>query len=159
LFFLSTNVNTVLAQNTDAATATASARIIEPATVSGDGTDAIYFGNLKTSAHAGSIVLDAETNDYGAITGGITTSNPNQDRHAAEFTVTGEPGFQFEVTITGSSTTSPGVLSDLHVYPEEHVINSGGSATFRIGGKLSLQANIINFKIYTSDVAVTVTYN
>jgi hypothetical protein len=156
LFCTSTKI---FAQNSDGAVGTAVARIIEPMTVSGDGTNELKFGNLKTSAHSGTIEVDAETNDYGAITGGITTNNPNQDRHAASFNVTGEPGFQFTVTITGSSTTSPGVVSDLEVYPAEHALDNSGNASFRVGGKLSLQGNLHNFKIYTSDIAVTVNYD
>lgn len=137
-------------------TASASATVATPIAISE--TSSMNFGTVVASATAGTAVLSTA----GAVTttGGVTTlaSTPS----AAAFSVTGQSGQTFSVSLPTSATLSSGA-NNMTIDTFNHSLGTtptltGGTATFSVGATLNVSANQAA-GAYSGTYAVTVNYN
>jgi hypothetical protein len=173
--------NVASAQNSASATGTAVARIIEPISISAtDGS--LRFGNIISDADGGSVSITAwggwenpsnnpttTYNGLSALTGwwngvyGVAGGTNNVQ--TGNFTVTGEPGFHYLITIPSSVTMTAGDGSTMnctldnpyHDVLDESVLNNVGTAYFGVGGTLYVDADQMN-GTYSAEFTCTVNY-
>ena len=156
LLAFSLNVNAQVS-----ATADASATIITPIAISV--TTNMDFGNVAASGTAGTVIL--ATDGSRSVTGGVTlpatTGSPTQ----AVFSVTGESGFTYSITLPGTVTLDDGLGNTMDVdtftsNPSGSGTLTGGSETLNVGGTLNVGINQ-TAGTYTNntDLTVTVNYN
>lgn len=158
----------VMAQSSATTTGNATATVIRPITIS-NSVD-LAFGNVVPSGVAGTLTLTAASSTVATPAGGITqpATTPGT-RTAALFTVGGEGGFTYAITlpstaqtITGpaaatmtvtaftSSPSATGVLSN--------AIGAAGTQSLYVGGTLNVGVGQAAGN-YTGTFSVTVDYN
>jgi Mat/Ecp fimbriae major subunit len=161
--------NVATAQNSASATGTATARIIEPISISA--TDGILkFGNIVSSPEGGTVTVtgngSVSYNGVVALTGWWNTSQSgSQATGPAGFTVSGEPYFHYltsypssVVMTSGESNTMTCTLSaPTHAVLDQAIISNVGYDTFNMGGTLTVAADQPNGS-YSGTFTVTVWY-
>ena len=140
-----------------ATTATASAEIITALKIVKD-TD-LNLGTIAPDADVATVFV---LTPAGATTGSTATDMDATGRSVATFTITGEDGETFEITIDPSITLSGGTGPDmtLTLTPDLGLTGnafSSGSATLNVGGSLALAANQ-GSGTYSGTINVSVAY-
>ena len=157
-----------MAQSSATTTGNATATVIRPITIVNAGD--LAFGNVVPSGIAGTLALTAASSTVATAAGGITqpVATPGI-RTAAVFTVGGEGGFTYAITlpstpqtITGPAaatmtvtafTSSPSATGTL-----SNALGSAGTQTLYVGGTLNVGVNQ-GAGSYTGTFGVTVAYN
>ncbi len=158
---------TAQAQPTSAsATATANATLIQPITLLKN-TDLAFGSLVRPSLGSNTVTIDPSSGNR-TITGtGDASLAPNQTASRATYSVAGEGGSTFSVTVptsftmtrAGGSETIPVALSASALSGSlSGQLGVGGSANFSIGGSLPL-SNATIAGDYTGTFDVTVGYN
>lgn len=157
--------NVASAQNTASATGTATARIVEPISISA--TDGVLrFGNIVSDVDGGSVSVNyGGTASYSGIVAlsgwynGYSTSATS----AAGFSVSGEPYFHYIISLPSSVSMTSGensmTCSLWNPYHEElnTVIDNVGYDTFSVGGTLAVGPDQANGS-YSGTFTCTVSY-
>jgi len=159
-----TGISTASFAQTDVktATVTASATIITPITITK--IDDLNFGNIVSTTAGGKVVLSPAgvRTEAGvqlpAVTGTVT---------AASFTVTGQDGYAYAVTLPttaysiATGTGSANQLMSLDTFTSNTTGTlTGGTQTLKVGATLTLVANqIAGTYIGTTPFNVSVNYN
>ncbi len=158
LMTLSANV---MAQNTDNATATASAKIIAPIQLEND--RELNFGAIAKTSIGGNVTATPAENTV------IYFENPNaavttlsSNKSSARFIITGEEDALFGISFTDASLTGTGddmIISDFtSSVGTTSVQLIGTSMTFYVGATLQVNPNQATGE-YTGEFEVTVSYN
>lgn len=142
------------------ATATTTAVLVTPISIAK--TTDMDFGTVAASTLLGTVVLD--TANTRSITGGASLHGGTPT--AAVFTVTGEPGTGFAITIPSTDITLTDaslntlVVNSLVTLGASSILDGTGSKAIKVGATLNLPANAVA-GTYTnaSDLFVTVNYN
>jgi len=137
-------------------TASASATIATPIAISQ--TTAMNFGTVVASAATGTAVL--ATNSALTVTGGVQALGGTPA--AAAFSVTGQSGATFAITLPTTATLTSGA-NTMSLGTFAHSAGAtptltGGSSAFNVGATLSVGANQAA-GAYSGTYAVTVNYN
>jgi hypothetical protein len=161
-----------LAQQTATATTPASTTtIVAPITISNE--FALTFGGFATTSAIGTLTISPTGGR--AATGGVTITGNDVTGTAADFTVGGEAGYSYAISIPASlslTTGATGIGTDSsEIMTVDSFLTSltdgarvglltGGSESFTVGGKLNVNENQ-TVGSYTSETgfAVTVNYN
>jgi len=138
------------------ATATASGTIVTPIAISK--TVDMNFGNVAVSSSAGTVVLAAAGTR--SATGGVTLPATSGTVAAAQFTVTGESGYTYSVTLPASNTVKFGSNT---MTVNTFVSNTtgkltGGTEILKVGATLNVGASQAA-GTYISEAPFTVTVN
>jgi hypothetical protein len=145
------------------ATATASATIITPIGILK--TVDMNFGNVVTSAAAGTVVLTPAGTRSTTLGASIIPAQPGTVT-AATFTVSGSAGLTYSITLPASVTINNGVpsmtvdtfISNPAAGVGTGTIGGGGTQTLTVGATLNVGANQAP-GFYTSAAPFTVTVN
>jgi hypothetical protein len=128
------------AQSSASASATASARIITPIAI--NKVCDLRFGSIVPSNESGDVTISGSDR---TSTGGVTLITQGSTSYgSAKFNVTGEPSFNFNITVPGTLTLSDGNSHNLSVStssPSTGSLDASGAASFHVGGVLSVPAN------------------
>jgi hypothetical protein len=146
--------STLLAQPDTTAIATAKAKIVKP--VSATQSAQLRFGNCRSQNAPGTVTIDAQTDARSFA--GNASGNGGMPIGAASFSVSGEPGLNFSVSLPSVVTISSSVnVTNFTQYAASYTLNSLGSGSFKVGGRLNLPttASFANFAI---NVPITVNY-
>jgi hypothetical protein len=137
------------------------ARIITPITLANTGAQALDFGVIARGAVSSTIIVDKVASPSISVTGDaiVLSSSPQT---AAKFTVGGESGKTYSVTIpTGTQTITDGT-NILNItaftcsnYPTGTI---GTNDVFYVGGTLTVPSTAVA-STYTGTFNVTVAYN
>jgi hypothetical protein len=144
------------------ATATASATIITPIAITNAGD--MNFGNIAVSTAPGTVVLPAVLAPVRSATGGCTLPATTGTVSAAAFTVTGQTGFTYSITLPASaSLTGPGPAMTANAFVSTPTVLAGGlltggTQTLYVGATLNVAA-AQTAGVYTTATAFTVTVN
>ncbi len=152
------SINT-FAQNSDAATANASARIITKITVAKD-VD-LNFGTIAQTVTGGNVILSASSNE-------ATYTNPSSvilssEETRAHFNVTGEADATYgitlptEVSITRAEGSETMTVTDFVTASLTGNTLTNGNGAFYVGATLEVGANQVAGQ-YNGTFPVTVTY-
>lgn len=137
-------------------TASASATIATPIAISQ--TAGMDFGSVSASATAGTAVLS--TTGVLTPTGGVSALGGTPT--AAAFSVSGQSGSTFAISLPTSATLSNGASSmTLNAFAHNAGVTpalTGGTKTFNVGATLNIGANQAA-GAYSGTYAVTVNYN
>lgn len=144
------------------ATATATATIVSPIAIAKD-VD-MNFGNVAASAAPGTVVLDpAGTRTAG---GGVTLPATTGTVTAAQFTVTGTPGYTYAITLPAAALTitSGGPSMTVDNWTSNPVgagTLAAGTSTLTVGATLNVAAGQAPgvYGIPAETFTVTVNYN
>jgi hypothetical protein len=149
-------------QVTASATANASATIIAPITLTW--VSDLNFGNVVTSAATGTVTLDAAGTRTAGAGASILAAQPGTVT-VANFTVGGNVGWNYAITLPGSvSIDDPGLGDPMTVDTftstptTSGTIGAGGTQTLTVGATLHVGANQVA-GVYTSATPFTVTVN
>ena len=145
------------------ATASASANIIQPITITK--TVDMNFGNVAVSATipGTAILTPAGTRTTGG-SGGVTLPATTGTVSAASFTVAGQAGYTYAITLPVSCTISDGATHSMTVDnftsspTSTGVLSSGGTETLNVGATLNVAAGQAA-GLYTNATGVPVTVN
>jgi len=147
------------------ATASSTATIIEPITIEID--QNMNFGNLAVSATGGTVVLSPAAAALRDVTGGgagVTLPKTKGTVQAASFTIGGQAGYTYAVTLPTEDITLSGSVSGDMTLGTFTSSNDNGEgtvgSTLYVGGTLTVDASEVA-GTYTndSDLSVTVNYN
>ena len=144
------------AQNSATASANATATIVTPIAMSK--TADMAFAEVAAGSTAGTIILStagSRTATGGAKVGGGTSS-------AASFTVTGQAGYTYNITLPASAATLSSGANTMTVdnwvsNPTPSGTLTGGTSTLLVGGTLNVGASQAA-GAYTGTFSVTVAY-
>jgi hypothetical protein len=158
-----------MAQSTATGTGTATATVIRPITISDSSVD-LAFGNVVPSGVAGTLALTAASPTVATAGGGITqpVATPGT-RTAAVFTVGGEGGFTYAITLPSTPQTITGpaaatmtvtafASSPITTGTLSNALGAAGTETLYVGGTLNVGVNQAA-GAYTGTFSVTVAYN
>jgi hypothetical protein len=158
-FSLSSNAQTVV----ETASATAHATIITPITISK--VDNMEFGNIVATATGGTVVLSP---DNSRTESGVQLPVATGTVGAATFTVTGQDGYAYTVTLpsasysitTGLTPTATETMTLTAFTSDTTNTLTGGTQTLNVGATLNVVANQTP-GVYTSETPfdVKVNYN
>lgn len=144
------------------ATANASATIITPIAITT--TADMNFGNVAASAAPGTVVLTPA--GARSVTGGVTLPAITGSVSAAAFTVTGEDGFAYAITLPAAALTisSGGNTMTVGTWtsnPDGTGTLTGGTSNLTIGATLNVGANQASgtYGEPAETFTVTVNYN
>lgn len=144
------------------ATATATATIITPIAIVNAGN--MNFGNIAVSAVAGTVVLPAALAPVRTVTGGCTLPATVGTVSAAAFTVTGQAGFTYAITLpANASLTGPGAPMTANAFVSSPTVAAGGlltggTQTLYVGATLNVAGAQVA-GVYTTAAPFTVTVN
>ncbi len=163
LFFLGGFTSTLFAQEGVgvSATATASATIVEPISISR--TVDMDFGYLAVASSGGTIVLTPESTR--TVTGGIILPASAGTVTAASFTVTGAESYTYSITLPiGDVTIANGenimTVNNFTSTPSFTGTLSGGTQVLNIGATLNVLGNQSSGTYVSADpFTVMVNYN
>ena len=133
----------MFAQSNASASAPAEARIVAGIAIANNAN--LAFGQVVRSAAAGTVVLNPSTNDRTA-TGGVTLGQ-NAGFNAAQFTVTGEPAYKFQLTVPSSINISNGSATmkvdgfTTSLASNQGTLDVSGTTVFSLGATLNVDAN------------------
>jgi hypothetical protein len=162
LFLITLAAQNLNAQTNASATAATSAYIVTPIAIAK--TIDLNFGNIVPTSAAGTVVV--ATDGTRSFTGGAyafanSTGNPT----AASFTVTGESGATYSVTVNNPSFNVTNgsnnmLIDDITTSPSPTGVLTGGTQTLTVGATLNVTANQAP-GLYTNANAlqITVAYN
>lgn len=140
--------------DTDTTQGTATAEIVAPIAITHDSGASLNFGTVA-SGDAGTVVVS----QAGALGGGSTATTLTGSTYSADsFTVTGDAGRSFSITTTGGNVTSG---TDTMAFTTDAPASgtlTGGTASFSVGGTLTVGANQAAGS-YSGSYDATVTYN
>lgn len=145
-----------------AANAGASASIVSPMSLAKTGD--MSFGNTAVSSVAGGTVTLTPEGIRTAGGSGITLPATSGVISAAAFTVAGEPGFTYAITLPESAVMHGPGTADIMIdaftsYPSSTgTLSAGGTQTLKVGATLTLAA-AQSPGMYTNAAAVPVTVN
>ncbi|WP_298188770.1 DUF4402 domain-containing protein [Novosphingobium sp.] len=142
--------------NTSTASGSATATIVEPIVLTHTSGAALGFGRFTTGT-GGSVTVSAA--GVGSV-GGDVAFVPGSTNSADAFSVTGDASRSFSIS-TGAGTVTDGTTSiSFTTSPSAATgtLSSGGTATFSVGGQLTL-AGTEAAGAYTGTYSATVTYN
>lgn len=143
------------------ATATATATIVTPIAITKD-LD-MSFGNLAVSGTPGTVEL-TPSNTRNVI-GGVTMPITQGTVQAAKFTVTGQAGYTYAITLpTGSHTLESGanqmIADDFESLPNGVGTLTGGTSDLYVGATLHVGGTqAAGTYVSTAPFTVTVNYN
>jgi Domain of unknown function (DUF4402) len=146
------------AQNTASASFSVGAHIVSPLSIV-KVTD-MNFGDVVPSVAGGSVVLSTA----GVATpAGVNLGNGGAARTAATFTVSGQSGYTYAITLPGSSTISDGATHTMSVgsftsNPSGTGALVSGTQALALGATLTVGPNQTP-GVYSGSFNVTVTYN
>lgn len=149
---------TASAQSSDFATVTASAAVVAPISITaGNNMD---FGKIVATVAGGTVAVDAA----GALTATGVVSHSSSVGSAASFTVNGESGLTYNITLpttfdlAGPTGSTAMAVSNFSTDATNTL--TGGTETFHVAATLTVGANQMP-GAYTnsSDFTVTVAYN
>jgi hypothetical protein len=162
LFLITLAAQNLNAQTNASATAATSAYIVTPIAIAK--TVDLNFGNIVPTSAAGTVVVNtAGTRSFtgGAYAFANSTGNPT----AASFTVTGESGATYSITVNNTSFTVVNGSNDMTVdnittSPTPTGVLTGGTQTLTVGATLNVDANQAP-GLYTNanSLQITVAYN
>lgn len=142
--------------------ATASAKILTPIAVAKN--IDLNFGNVVASNSTGTVVIT--TGGVRSTTGGVFLPATNGTVSAAKFTVTGEDGFGYTLSVPASITLTNGASGSMTVdnFTTSVALTAGvltgGSQEVLVGATLNLAANQAAGNYTNStDLKMTVNYN
>jgi len=144
------------------ATATASATIVSPIAIANAGN--MNFGNIAVSTIAGTVVLPAALVPVRTVTGGCTLPATVGTVTAAAFTVTGQAGFTYSISLpANASLTGPGPAMTANTFVSSPTVAvggllTGGTETLYVGATLNVGASQ-TAGAYTTPAPFTVTVN
>ncbi len=145
------------------ATASATATIITPIAIS-KSVD-MNFGNIAVSGStSGTVILSTSGTRTTGGSGGVTLPATTGTVAAAEFAVSGEPGYTYAITLPTSATLTDGSSHTMSVGSftsnpsSTGTLSSGGTQTLYVGATLSVAAAQAA-GTYTNSTAVPVTVN
>jgi hypothetical protein len=144
------------------ATATSSATIVTPITIANAAN--MNFGNIAVNASAGTVVLPAAAAPVRSVTGGCTLPATAGTVASARFTVTGQSGYTYAITLPASaSLTGPGPAMTANTFVSNPTVAAGGlltggTQTLYVGATLNV-AGSQTAGVYTTAAAFTVTVN
>jgi len=159
IFFAVVLTSNVFAQNTATASANATARVMTPITIAAE-TNGLQFGTFSSSNAAGTVSIAATEAGTRSATGGVTLSSVLGTSGSAQYTVTGETGALFSVTLPSSIVIKSGA-NEMEVYDfssNATTTLTGGTQTFYVGATIQVDAAQPTGD-YTGTYNVTVTYN
>jgi hypothetical protein len=145
-------------QQTASATASASATIITPISISK--TVDLNFGNVAVGGTSGTVAITAA--GVRSATGGVTLPATAGSPAAASFTVTGQGSYTYAITLPSTATTIDDGLSHTMTVgtfvsnPGTTGTLSSGTQTLTVGATLNVGANQTP-GVYTSATPFTVT--
>lgn len=154
------------APSSASATAAGSATVVQPITLVKN-TDLAFGSLVRPSIGSNTVTIDPTTGARTLSGAGDASLTANQTSSLASYSVAGEGGATFSVTVptsfsmtrTGGSETLPVSLSASAVSGAlSGSIGSSGSANFSIGGSLPLSSATVAGD-YTGTFDVTVGYN
>jgi hypothetical protein len=164
LFVMVLATQRVNAQNSDDAQANATATIVAPISITKD--IDLQFGKIVRSTSDGTVVIDAsatptpEYTNVSAFTGAGVLSVT-----AAKFTVNGETGYTYTITLPDDNTVTisgPGeedmTVTGFTSNPDGTGVLAGGTQTLYVGATLNVGENQAAGD-YTGTFNVTVAYN
>jgi hypothetical protein len=159
LFIMAISVQNVNAQNQDATSSDAAARIIQILEIEND--RPIHFGDIVPSTTAGTVEITPAGGRNGS--GGVTLLTQYTTHQSAQFTVTGNAEALYTITLPGDEDV---VLSltdadDMEVTGFTHnatEILTGGAETFEVGATLNVNVDQ-DPGTYAGSFNVTVIYN
>jgi hypothetical protein len=172
-FGLVASATGAMAQSSATANGTATANVIRPITIVASRDLAI--GNVDPGAAIGTMVITGTAAGAASVTGGVTQPGSQKGTvTSAQFTVGGEGGFFYTLTIP----TAPVTISDSATTPNTMTVStftsdvattagagqlsgsigSAGTQTVSVGGTLNVGANQAAGS-YTGSFSVTVAYN
>ncbi|RBL89754.1 DUF4402 domain-containing protein [Chitinophaga flava] len=151
----------VSAQTSATATANASATVVTPIAITTGNN--LSFGLVAPSAAAGTVVLG--TDGSRNFTGGASQLPGTGTVSVATFNVTGEPNYNYAITLPTSVTLTNGggqnlVVDNFVSNPNGTGLLTAGAQTLLVGGTLELVANANPGSYSTvTPFSVTVNYN
>jgi hypothetical protein len=158
---ISSLASAAYAQNSDTATATGSATIIQP--IAASKVADLAFGTIvKPASGTATVALDATGNR--TVTGTVATNNVGVS--SASFNVVGEGGSAFSVAVPASFSMTSG-SSSLVVSTVDNsngggtlsgTIGSASTASFGVGGNFTVNSATTS-GAYTGTFAITASYN
>ena len=152
--------STSFAQSNAVATASTSATIIAPISLTKN--IDMNFGNVATSATAGTVVL--ATNSGRSVTGGTSLPVTAGTVSAAKFTVNGNVAATYSIVLPGTITLTKGTdimtVGAFTSTPTPTGLLTGGTQEILVGATLNVGINQAA-GVYTNvaDLSVTVAYN
>jgi len=153
--------STATAQET--ATATATATIVTPIAITK--TTDMNFGNVAVqSTTAGTVVLPPSATPTRTVTGGVTLPATAGTVTAAAFTVTGEDGYTYSISLPSSVAITSGANSmtvgSFTSSPSGTGTLTSGTQTLYVGATLSVAAaQAAGTYVSSTPFNVTVNYN
>ena len=142
------------------ATASASATVVTPITISK--TVDMSFGNVAVKADAGGTVI-LNTSDGTTTTGNVTLPATAGTITSASFTVNGESGYTYAITLPTTVQVSKDAdnmqLSDFTSLPSGTGTLTGGTETVKVGATLTVAAGQASGTYSAGSFDVTVNYN
>ena len=151
------------AQNTATQSATASAKIVAPITLTK--TNDLRFGTIATSSASGTVSVAATVGAQATASDGATmVASSLANTGPAVFTITGESDQKFSlnvktddvITLSNGSKTMDVTLSIPGFTATANTL-TGGTRTLYIGGSLAVGANQVS-GAYSKEFDVTVAY-
>jgi hypothetical protein len=155
-------ISTFAQSNGISATATSSATIITPISMSSD--VPLAFGNVAVNANAGTVVMTPASPTVRTSTGGVTLPQTTGTYTAAHFIVGGQGNSAFtiglptDITITSSSNTMHVTTFLSSLTSNSGTLNSSGVSSFYVGATLNVNATQAS-GLYSGTFNVTVNYN
>lgn len=142
-------------QNSDSASSSAAAEIVSAIAIVNDA--GLHFGDVVAGGTAGTVVLSVA--GARSVTGGVTLGNGGAAQ-AAQFTVTGDSGATYAVTLPASTTISAGANSMVVNTFTQNAVGTltGGTEVFNVGATLNVGVSQPSGS-YTGTFNVTVAYN
>jgi len=142
------------------ATATATATIITPITITK--TSDMNFGNVAVSATTNGTVVMTPAG-VRSSTAGVTLPGTSGTVSAAAFTVNGQSGYTYAITLPNSLTISDGgsnsmIVDNFTSTPTATGTLTGGTETLEVGATLNVNLSQAP-GVYTSATPFTVTVN
>lgn len=143
------------AQATATTTGTANATVIQPIAITHDANASLNFGAF-TPGTGGTVIVTAAgsrtpTGDVGVV--------PSSAASADSFTVSGDTNRTFSITTASSEVSNGSAIMAFTTTPSTPTGTlANGSATFKVGGTLSVAANQA-VGSYTGSYNATVAYN
>ena len=138
------------------------ARIIVPITLANTSSQALDFGVIARGTLASTVVVASSASPTINVASGDAVVLSSAAQTAAKFTVGGESGKTYAITIPSTTQTITSGASTLNITGFTCSNNTGGTIgtndVFYVGGTLAIPLNAVAAS-YTGTFSVTVAYN
>jgi hypothetical protein len=138
------------------------ARIITPITLANTGSQALDFGVIARGTASSTIVVDKVAAPTSNVASGDAVILSSAPQTAAKFTVGGESGKTYAITIPGTAQTITDGTNTLSITgftcSNGTVGTIGTNDVFYVGGTLTVPSTAVA-STYTGTFSVTVAYN